>query len=61
MIAKGSEPWLFTAASVTALFAILSMATDSLPYLNHAAHMGMALTFFMVVFFRVPRKKGRNL
>lgn len=57
MIAKGSEPWLFTAASVTALFAILSMATDSLPYLNHAAHMGMALTFFMVVFFRDPERK----
>ncbi|MHC1756087.1 MAG: phosphatidylserine decarboxylase [Methanosarcina sp.] len=57
MIAKGSEPWLFTAASVTALFAILSMATDSLPFLNHAAHMGMALTFFMVVFFRDPERK----
>jgi phosphatidylserine decarboxylase len=57
MLAKGSEPWLFTAASVTALFAVLSMATDSLPYLNHATHMGMALTFFMVVFFRDPERK----
>lgn len=57
MIAKGSEPWLFTAASVTALFAILSWATDSLPFLNHAAHMGMALTFFMVIFFRDPERK----
>ena len=57
MIAKGSEPWLFTAASVTALFAIFSRATDSLPFLNHAAHMGMALTFFMVIFFRDPERK----
>ncbi|AKB23378.1 MULTISPECIES: phosphatidylserine decarboxylase [unclassified Methanosarcina] len=57
MIAKGSEPWLFTVASVTALFAILSRAMDSLPFLNHAAQMGMALTFFMVVFFRDPERK----
>ncbi|AAM03569.1 TPA: phosphatidylserine decarboxylase [Methanosarcina acetivorans] len=57
MIAKGSEPWLFAAASATALFAILSWATDSLPFLNHAAHMGMALTFFMVIFFRDPERK----
>lgn len=57
MIAKGSEPWLFTASSVTAMFAILSWATDSLPFLNHAAHMGMALTFFMVIFFRDPERK----
>ncbi len=57
MIAKGSEPWLFTAASVTALFAIFSRATDSLPFLNHAVHMGMALTFFMVIFFRDPERK----
>ncbi len=57
MIAKGSEPWLFTAASVTALFAIFSRAMDSLPFLNHAAYMGMALTFFMVIFFRDPERK----
>ena len=57
MIAKGSEPWLFTAASVTALFAIFSRATDSLPFLNHVFHMGMALTFFMVIFFRDPERK----
>ncbi|AKB80492.1 Phosphatidylserine decarboxylase [Methanosarcina horonobensis HB-1 = JCM 15518] len=57
MIAKGSEPWLFTAASVTALFAILSWATDSLTFLNHMAHMGMALTFAMVIFFRDPERK----
>ncbi|AKB76433.1 Phosphatidylserine decarboxylase [Methanosarcina lacustris Z-7289] len=57
MIAKGSEPWLFTAASVTALFAIFSRATDSLPFLNHVAYMGIALTFFMVIFFRDPERK----
>jgi phosphatidylserine decarboxylase len=57
MIAKGSEPWLFTAASVTALFAILSRATDSLPFLNYIANMGMALTFVMVIFFRDPERK----
>ncbi|AGF96830.1 phosphatidylserine decarboxylase [Methanosarcina mazei] len=57
MIAKGSEPWLFTAASVTALFAILSRATDGLPFLNYIANVGMALTFVMVIFFRDPERK----
>lgn len=57
MIAKGSEPWLFTAASVTALLSILSRATDSLPFLNYIANMGMALTFVMVIFFRDPERK----
>ncbi|HII81040.1 MAG TPA: phosphatidylserine decarboxylase [Methanosarcina sp.] len=57
MIAKGSEPWLFTAASVTALFTILSRATDSFSFLNHIAYMGMALTFVMVLFFRDPERK----
>ena len=56
MLAKGSEPWLFTAASVTALIAILSRAMDSSP-LNHVAYIGVALTFFMVVFFRDPERK----
>lgn len=57
MIAKGSEPWLFTAASVTTLFAILSTAMNSLPFLNRATQMGMALTFAMVIFFRDPERK----
>lgn len=57
MIAKGSEPWLFSAASVTALFAILSRATDSVPFLNYITNMGMALTFAMVIFFRDPERK----
>ncbi|MDI9395232.1 MAG: phosphatidylserine decarboxylase [Euryarchaeota archaeon] len=57
MIAKGSETWLFTAAAVTSLFAILSKATDSLPLFNHIAYMGMALTFFMALFFRDPERK----
>ncbi|WP_410510401.1 phosphatidylserine decarboxylase [Methanosarcina hadiensis] len=57
MIAKGSEPWLFSAASVTALLAILSRATDSVPFLNYIANMGMALTFVMVIFFRDPERK----
>jgi phosphatidylserine decarboxylase len=57
MIAKGSEPWLFTAASVTALLAILSRAADSLPFLSRVTQMGMALTFFMVIFFRDPERK----
>jgi phosphatidylserine decarboxylase len=55
MLAKGSEPWLFTAASITALLAILSRAMDSSP-LNHVAYIGVALTFFMVVFFRDPER-----
>ncbi|MGA9188331.1 MAG: phosphatidylserine decarboxylase [Methanosarcina sp.] len=63
MLAKGSEPWLFTAALVTALFAILSRAMNS-SHLNHvaylannAAYLAMALTFFMVLFFRDPERK----
>jgi len=56
MLAKGSEPWLFMAVSVTALFAILSRAMNSSP-LHHAAYLGMALTFFMVLFFRDPERK----
>jgi phosphatidylserine decarboxylase len=56
MLAKGSEPWLFTAASITALFAILSRAMNS-SHLNHAAYIAMALTFFMVLFFRDPERK----
>jgi len=50
MLAKGSEPWLFTATFVTALFAILSRAMNS-SNLNHVAYIAMALTFFMVLFF----------
>jgi len=56
MLAKGSEPWLFTAASITALLAILSRAMDSSP-LNHVTYAGLALTFFMVIFFRDPERK----
>lgn len=56
MIAKGSESWLFTATSITALIGILSWAMDS-SSLNHAAYLGTALTFFMVVFFRDPERK----
>ena len=56
MLAKGSEPWIFTAVSVTALFAILSRAMNSSP-LHHAASLGMALTFFMILFFRDPERK----
>jgi phosphatidylserine decarboxylase len=56
MLAKGSEPWLFTAALITSLFAILSRAMNS-SNLNHAAYIAMALTFFMVLFFRDPERK----
>ncbi len=56
MLAKGSEPWLFTAALVTALFAILSKAMNS-SNLNYAAYIAMAMTFFMVLFFRDPERK----
>ena len=56
MLAKGSEPWLFTAALVTALFAILSRAMNS-SHLNHVAYIAMALTLFMVLFFRDPERK----
>ncbi|HEY3360768.1 MAG TPA: phosphatidylserine decarboxylase [Methanosarcina sp.] len=56
MLAKGSEPWLFTAALITALFAILSRAMNS-SNLNRAAYIAMAMTFFMVLFFRDPERK----
>lgn len=56
VIAKGSESWLFSAASITALIAILSWTMDS-SSLNHVAYLGTALTFFMVMFFRDPERK----
>lgn len=56
MFAKGSEPWLFTAVSITALFAILSKAMNISP-LNHMTYIGVGLTFFMIVFFRDPERK----
>ena len=56
MLAKGSEPWLFTAALVTIVFAVLSRAMNS-SHLTHAAYIAMALTFFMVLFFRDPERK----
>jgi phosphatidylserine decarboxylase precursor-related protein len=56
MLAKGSEPWLFTAALITALLAILSRAMKSSD-LNHVAYIAMAMTFFMVLFFRDPERK----
>jgi phosphatidylserine decarboxylase len=56
MLAKGSEPWLFTAALVTAMFAVLSRTMNS-SHLTHAAYLAMALTFFMVLFFRDPERK----
>lgn len=56
MLAKGSEPWLFTAVSITALFSVLSRAMNS-SRLNCIAYVAMALTFFMVLFFRDPERK----
>jgi phosphatidylserine decarboxylase len=56
MFAKGSEPWLFTAVSITGMFAILSRAMDS-SSLHHAAYLGIALTSFMIIFFRDPERK----
>ena len=56
MLAKGSESWLFTATLVTAVFAVLSRATNN-SHLNHATYIAMALTLFMVLFFRDPERK----
>ncbi len=56
MFAKGSEPWLFTAVSITGMFAILSRAMDS-SSLHNAAYLGIALTSFMIIFFRDPERK----
>jgi phosphatidylserine decarboxylase len=56
MLAKGSESWLFTATLVTTVFAVLSRATNN-SHLNHATYIAMALTLFMVLFFRDPERK----
>jgi phosphatidylserine decarboxylase len=56
MLAKGSKSWILAAVSVTALLAILSREMNNSP-LNHATHLGIALTCFMVIFFRDPERK----
>jgi phosphatidylserine decarboxylase len=56
MLAKGSKSWILAAVSVTALLAILSRTMNNSP-LNHATHLGIALTCFMVIFFRDPERK----
>ncbi len=55
MLAKGSEPWLFTAVSITVLFAILSKSMNISP-LNNVTYLGVGLILFMVVFFRDPER-----
>ena len=56
MLAKGSEPWLITAVSITVLLAILSKSMNISP-LNHVTYIGVGLILFMVVFFRDPERK----
>jgi phosphatidylserine decarboxylase len=56
MLAKGSKSWILAAVSVTALLAILSSTMNYSP-LNHVTHLGIALTCFMVIFFRDPERK----
>lgn len=56
MLAKGSEPWLLTAALITITFAVLSKAMNS-SHLTHVTYISMVLTFFMVLFFRDPERK----
>jgi len=58
MIAKGSEPWIFTAVSVTSLFAILSRVMNS-SSINHAVYVGIALTFFVVLFSEIQKEKWK--
>lgn len=56
MLAKGSEPWLFTAVSITALFAVLSRAMNS-SRLNCIAYVSNGTDFFYGSFFRDPERK----
>lgn len=55
MLAKGSEPWLFTALSLTILLGVLYRISENLLFRNVALLAGI-LTFFMLVFFRDPER-----
>ena len=55
MLAKGSEPWLFTALSLTILLGVLYRISENLLFRNVALLAGI-LTFFMLIFFRDPER-----
>jgi phosphatidylserine decarboxylase len=55
MLAKGSEPWLFTALSLTILLGVLYIISENLLFRNVALLAGI-LTFFMLIFFRDPER-----
>ncbi|MCQ1537091.1 phosphatidylserine decarboxylase [Methanosarcina sp. KYL-1] len=56
MLAKGSEPWLFTAVSATVMLEVLYVVTGS-SFLRPAVFLGGMLTLFMLLFFRDPERE----
>jgi phosphatidylserine decarboxylase len=55
MLAKGSLPWVFTAAFFTVASGLLIYFTG-IPYLKYLTYMGFALTVFFLYFFRDPER-----
>ncbi|MBN2487500.1 MAG: phosphatidylserine decarboxylase [Methanosarcinaceae archaeon] len=55
MLAKGSLPWVFTAAFFTVASGSLIYFTG-IPYLQYLTYMGFALTVFFLYFFRDPER-----
>ena len=55
MLAKGSEPWLITALSLSILFELIYQMSENL-YFQGAALLGGILTLFMLIFFRDPER-----
>jgi len=55
MLAKGSLPWIITAAFFTAASGALSYFTQ-IPYLHYVHYLGLAATAFFLYFFRDPER-----
>ncbi|WP_406659863.1 phosphatidylserine decarboxylase [Methanolobus sp. ZRKC3] len=55
MLAKGSAPWLLTAASISVAAAILQFMLEW-PYMDMIAIIGFAATIFFIFFFRDPER-----
>lgn len=55
MLAKGSLPWIATAAFFTAASGVL-IYFMGIPYLRYVTYLGFALTIFFLYFFRDPER-----